>query len=178
MKLNLTSPTTLLLHIFILVVITTTQVLAADLPIRSLTPGAIDPRITEENIQSTVCIKGYTKRVRPPAHYTNKLKKRQIREYGYSDTNPKHYEEDHLIPLSIGGNPTAPENLWPEPRQSEWNAARKDDLEFTLYKMVCHNKVGLKQAQYEIASDWIAAYKKYVPVGKGRRHGRRFGQAD
>lgn len=178
MQSNITSPATLLLPVFILVAITTTLALASDLPIRSLTPGAIDPRITEENIHSTVCIKGYTKRVRPPAHYTNKLKKRQIREYGYDDRNPKHYEEDHLIPLSIGGNPSDPRNLWPEPRQSEWNAARKDDLEFTLYKMVCHNKIGLKQAQYEIASDWTAAYKKYVPVGEGWRHGRNFGRVD
>lgn len=178
MKWNITIPATLLLPVFILVAITTTQALASNLPIRSITPGAIDPRITQENIHSTVCVKGYTKTVRPPAHYTNKLKKRQIREYGYDDRNPKHYEEDHLIPLSIGGNPTAPENLWPEPRQTEWSAARKDDLEFTLYKMVCHNEIGLKQAQYEIASDWISAYKKYVPAGKGRRHRQRFGRVD
>lgn len=171
MKLNITSLAKLLLPIFLVVAITT-QVLAADLPDRSRTPGAIDSRITEDNIHSTVCIKGYTKKVRPPARYTNKLKKQQIREYGYGDRNPKHYEEDHLIPLSIGGNPSDPRNLWPEPRLSEWSAARKDDLEFTLFKMVCHNEISLKQAQYEIASDWIAAYKKYVPVGKVRRHGR------
>jgi hypothetical protein len=177
MKLNITSHMTLL-QIFFLVALTTTRVLASDLPIRSITPGAIDPRITQENIHSTVCIKGYTKTVRPPASYTNKLKKRQIRQYGYDDLNPKHYEQDHLIPLSIGGNPTDPANLWPEPRKSEWNAARKDELEFTLYKMVCHNMISLKQAQYEIASDWIAAYKKYVPASKGRRHGRRFGRVD
>src|SRR5271169_6893572 len=120
---------------------------ASDLPDPVLTPGAIDPAITQDNIKSTVCVKGYTKTVRPPASYTNKLKKRQMREYGYEDTNPKHYEEDHLIPLSIGGNPTDTYNLWPEPRYSEWGAAKKDELEFTLYKMLCRGDISLKNAQ-------------------------------
>lgn len=162
----------------LLVLLSTFQASASDLPDSSLTPGAIDPNVTQQNIQSTVCVKGYTKKVRPPASYTNKLKKRQISQYDYSDRNPKHYEEDHLIPLSIGGNPTDPANLWPEPRLSEWGASKKDDLEFTLYKMVCQNKVSLKEAQEEISSDWISAYKKYVPISKEKRHGKRFGRVD
>ncbi len=80
-------------------------VFAGDLPYSRITPGAIDPNITQDNIQETVCVKGYTKTVRPPAYYTNKLKKSQLREYGFADQNPKHYEEDHLIPLNIGGAP-------------------------------------------------------------------------
>ena len=119
---------------------------AGDLPDPRLTPGAIDPAITQANIQETVCVKGYTKTVRPPASYTNKLKKKQIREYGYADTNPKDYEEDHLIPLNIGGNPTDERNLWPEPHKSQWNAKKKDQLEFTLYKLVCAGQVSLKDA--------------------------------
>ena len=63
---------------------------ASDLPNLSLTPGAINPNVTQANIQQTVCIKGYTKTIRPPAYFTNKLKKRQLRQYGYADTNPKH----------------------------------------------------------------------------------------
>ena len=145
---------------------------ASDLPDPSLTPGVTDLNISQQNIQSTVCVKGYTKTVRPPAQYTNKLKKRQIRQYGYDDQNPKHYEEDHLIPLSIGGDPRATGNLWPEPRKSEWNAARKDELEFVLYRMVCRNEISLKDAQNVIASNWIDAYKKYVHEKKHRRgHG-------
>lgn len=152
---------------------------ASDLPDRALTPGAVDPGITQANIQSTVCVKGYTKTVRPPAHYTNKLKKRQLREYGYADRNPKHYEEDHLIPLSIGGNPHDPRNLWPEPRNSEWNAARKDDLEFVLYHMVCDGRIPLKDAQAEIASNWIEAYKRYVHEnGRGRGRTHKVGHVD
>ena len=135
---------------------------AADLPDPHLTPGATDPTVTQENIHSTVCVKGYTKTVRPPASYTNRLKKKQIREYGYADKNPRDYEEDHLIPLNIGGNPSDEKNLWPEPRKSEWNAAKKDQLEFALYKQVCAGRVGLKAAQDAYRTNWIDAYKQYV----------------
>ncbi|WP_181710036.1 hypothetical protein [Burkholderia sp. MBR-1] len=134
---------------------------AGDLPDATLTPGAINPDVTQENISSTVCVKGWTRTVRPPMWYTNKLKKVQIREYGYDDTNPHDYEEDHLIPLSVGGNPTDPRNLWPQPRHSEWNADRKDDLEFALYKGVCNGEISLAEAQHALATNWIEAYRRY-----------------
>jgi len=155
----------------------TTQAFASDLPNPKFTPGAINPYITQQNIHQTVCVKGYTKKVRPPSYYTNKLKKRQIREYGYVDRNPKHYEEDHLIALSIGGDPRDPHNLWPEPRKSEFNAAKKDQLEFVLYKRVCRDEISLSEAQHEMASNWIEAYKRYVHAN-GTRHGRGFGHVD
>jgi len=142
---------------------------AGDLPDPSLTPGAINPDVTQENISRTVCVKGWTKTVRPPAYYTNKLKKEQIREYGYADRNPRDYEEDHLIPLGLGGNPTDPKNLWPEPRNSEWGAARKDQLEFAMYKAVCRGEVSLEEARRAFASNWTEAYKKYgVFLGRYR----------
>ncbi len=139
------------------------SVLASDLPDPALTPGAINTRVTQENIQQTVCVKGYTKTIRPPAYFTNKLKKKQMREYGYADTDPKHYEEDHLIALSIGGAPDDPRNLWPEPRISEWSASKKDQLEFVMYRLVCAQKVTLAEAQHAMATDWIKAWKQYVP---------------
>ncbi|BCM25717.1 hypothetical protein [Methyloradius palustris] len=135
---------------------------AGDLPDPLITPGAIDSSITQENIQETVCVKGYTKTVRPPAYYTNKLKKSQLREYGFADQNPKHYEEDHLIPLNIGGAPEDRLNLWPQTRISEWNASKKDVLELKLYKLVCDGRVPLAEARQAMATDWIKAYKQYV----------------
>ena len=148
--------------LFVVAVMAAQVAFAGDLPTPQLTPGAIDSSITQSNIQQTVCRKGYTKTVRPPAYFTNKLKKSQIRQYGYADTDPKHYEEDHLIPLNIGGAPDDSRNLWPQPRNSQWNAAKKDDLEFKLYKLVCDGRVPLIEAQRAYSSDWIAAYRKYV----------------
>lgn len=137
--------------------------MSADLPNTRMTPGALNPDVTQGNIRTTVCVKGFTKAIRPPAYYTNKLKRRQIEQYGYTDTNPKHYEEDHLIALSIGGSPTDERNLWPQPRDTQWGASQKDQLEFVMYKMVCSGELSIAQAQHEMATNWIAAYKHFVP---------------
>ena len=88
----------------------------------------------------------------------------QLLQYGFADRNPSHYEEDHLIALSIGGHPSDPRNLWPQARTSEWDAHAKDQLEFVLYKMVCKGEVSLSTAQHDMATDWISAWKRYVPT--------------
>lgn len=137
------------------------MVSAADLPDPQRTPGALNPTVTQQNIRQTVCVKGYTKTIRPPMYYTNQLKKEQIQEAGYQDTNPQHYEEDHLVPLSVGGHPTDRRNLWPQPRLSQWNADRKDELEYALYQGVCHQEISLSAAQQAFATNWIQAYQKY-----------------
>ena len=137
-----------------------TIVHAADmLPNHALTPGATNPAVTQANIKKTICVSGYTKTIRPPVSYTNALKKKQIAQYKYTDRVLSHYEEDHLIPLAVGGNPRDPSNLWPEPLAS---AKKKDKLEKRAQTLVCAGKVPLKNMQREIAKDWIAAYNKYV----------------
>jgi hypothetical protein len=144
------------------------------LPNPQITPGAIDSAITSQNLQSTVCVRGYTATVRPDKRVTNRLKREQIRQYRYSDTDPRNYEQDHLIPLSIGGNPSDPRNMWPQPRTGQWSAEQKNDLEFVVYKMVCNGDIDLAQAQEKISHDWTAAYQAWVPkyphyLPKGRR---------
>ena len=42
----------------------------------------------------------------------------------------------------------------------------KDDLEDRLHEMVCNGRLDLTEAQREIASNWIAAYKKYFHTDK------------
>jgi hypothetical protein len=134
------------------------------LPNPTRTPGATNPDITQENIRETICNHGHwsTKSIRPPASYTNKLKREQIAEYGYDDTSMKDYEEDHLIPLTVGGNPRDPKNLWPEPWDGDYGAHIKDKLENQLNKMVCDGSLTLKEAQTAIRTNWIEAYKKYI----------------
>jgi hypothetical protein len=44
---------------------------------------------------------------------------------------------------------------------STWNAHVKDVMEEHLHKMVCAGKLDLATAQRDIATDWIAAYKRY-----------------
>ena len=129
----------------------------AGLPDSTCTPGATDPRVTQDNVRSTICSPGYAVRARPPADYTDMLKKQQIAEYGYTDTNPSHYEEDHLIPLSLGGHPTDPKNLWPQPRRGENSAAHKDVVEAKLHDRVCAGKMRLSVARSAIATNWRTA---------------------
>ncbi len=73
---------------------------------------------------------------------------------------PRAYEVDYLIAPALGGA-TDVRNLWPQPYSGVWTAHVKDALEDRLRGLVCDGKVDLATAQQEIASDWIAAYRKY-----------------
>lgn len=134
------------------------------LPNPRLTPGATNPAVTQADIHSTICVRGYTRTIRPPERYTERLKRRQIRAYGYRDREIWHYEEDHLISLELGGSPTSPHNLWPEPHKVEggWGSYTKDRLENRLNHMVCRGAISLAQAQRMIATNWVAAYKRLI----------------
>jgi hypothetical protein len=124
------------------------------LPDPICTPGVADPAVTQGNIQNTICVAGYTTKVRPSSTYTDALKVQQITAYGYSDTKLADYEEDHLIPLEIGGHPTNPANLWPEPRFGAYPASKKDGVENALHARVCSGSITLASAQREIAVNW------------------------
>jgi len=126
------------------------------LPDPNCTPGSIDPAVNQNNIHSTICQIGYTKTIRPSLSYTRNLKIEQVKLYGYIDTNLKDFEEDHLIPLELGGNPTDPKNIWPEPGASP-NA--KDSVESTCNQKVCSGEMSLVEAQKEISSNWETACK-------------------
>lgn len=130
-----------------------------DLPDKNCTPGEIDTRVTQENIYQTICVKGYTKTVRPPVSYTEPLKLKIMKEYGYLDS-PKNYEFDHLIPLEVGGNPISEKNLWPEHYALPDGSYQKDKVENYLNSQVCKGKIPLDTAQKEIANDWISVYNK------------------
>jgi hypothetical protein len=127
----------------------------AFLPDSAITPGAI----IDSADNNCICQKGYSASVR------NVPKSRK--DSAYSLYNIKHhsrgeYEIDHLISLELGGSNDI-KNLWPESYLTEpWNAHKKDRLENRLHRLVCIGKITLKEAQYEIAHDWIKAYKKYI----------------
>ena len=144
--------------------------LAYDLPDPKITPGAINEMVTQANIRATICRKGWTRTIRPPVSYTNRLKHQLMRKYGVAGVNMREFELDHLIPLELGGSPDDPANFWPQPRSGEWNAELKDDLERTLNRRTCEGRVSLAEAQKAIRTDWIAAYKKYEGArAKGNR---------
>ncbi|HZS20994.1 MAG TPA: hypothetical protein VFA63_08395 [Pseudonocardiaceae bacterium] len=115
-------------------------------PDLACTPGATDGGVP----LAQLCPVAHTKPIRPPAAYTDALKRTQMRAYG--DTgSPAHFEEDHLIPLALGGAPRDPQNLWPEPHPSP---NEKDTVEGAAHDAVCLGKITLPDAQHRIATDW------------------------
>lgn len=127
------------------------------LPDSSCTPGAYNPDVTQSNINSTICVSGWTATVRPPTSYTNPLKAQGIIDYGYSDTNMSDYEEDHLVPLELGGAPRDPRNLWPEPHYGTKTAYTKDGTETKLKNAVCAGTITLSAARSAIKNNWTTA---------------------
>lgn len=109
-------------------------------------PGALNPQVTQANIAQTICVPGWTRPIRPPAQYTNQLKRMQIAER-HLPGRLRDYEEDHLIPLNLGGHPTDPNNLWPQPTRQ---AQLKDKLEYALNRAVCAGRMTLSVAQQKI----------------------------
>jgi hypothetical protein len=117
------------------------------------TPGVASSAVTQENINQTICVPGYTKTIRPPSAYTNLLKTRQMQEYGESGL-PRDYEEDHLIPLTAGGDPRNPSNLFPQPWSGSPNAGDKDKDENQAHRDICSGRKTLVQAQQWIVAKW------------------------
>jgi hypothetical protein len=115
-------------------------VLVAD-PVR--TPGVLNPDVTQATIADTICKSGWTRTIRPPVSYTNELKIRQMREYGVGGS-PSDYQEDHLISLEMGGHPTDPRNLWPEPYP---HASEVDRIENEINDEICSGKITLAEGQ-------------------------------
>jgi len=110
-------------------------------PVR--TPGVLNPEVTQATIRATICRSGWTATVRPPVEYTNALKREQMRAYGESGPLSA-YQEDHLISLELGGDPTDPRNLWPEPYP---RASAVDQIENRLNDEVCSGSLSLHDAQ-------------------------------
>jgi hypothetical protein len=138
--------------------------MAADLPQApnpKITPGAVNPQATKD----VICVSGYTAGVdangNKVRNVSTAMKNKAFSLYGVDKTVDK-FEVDHLISLELGGANDI-KNLWPQSYTTQpWNAHKKDVLENKLHRLVCSGKITLKQAQRDIAKDWIAAYNKYV----------------
>lgn len=131
------------------------------LPDAKCTPGAINPKVTQGNIEQTICRSGYTKSIRPPHAVTNIEKRLNAKAYGYTG-NLRYAELDHLVALSIGGDPNSALNLWVEPpspghKPKDGVNNDKDKTEATLHSLVCSRRISLVDAQMRMATDWTTA---------------------
>jgi hypothetical protein len=124
---------------------------ATPLPVASITPGATWDVSAEDLCAGT----------RHTRTITVAMRDQVLNAYGMEHVPTDQYELDYLITPELGGATDA-RNLWPQAYASPiWNARVKDELERLLPQLVCSQRLDLQTAQRDMATDWIAAYKKY-----------------
>ncbi|GER91396.1 hypothetical protein KDW_55580 [Dictyobacter vulcani] len=119
------------------------------------TPGAIFPQITAKDI----CTPGYASSVR---NVSQPLKRKIYASYGIKKRLPGQYEIDHLVSLQLGGSNDI-SNLWPEPDKPLPGYRQKNQVENYLHDQVCAGKISLREAQSEIAINWLQYYSQIPP---------------
>jgi hypothetical protein len=122
------------------------------LPDPRCTPGSIDPAVTQATIRKTICVTGYTTKVRPSSSETDRFKY-DVAYVAYGTPGREKTELDHLVSLELGGSNDAA-NLWPEVPPTP---NPKDKVENALHRAVCDGRVTLAAAQRAIARDWLTA---------------------
>ena len=116
------------------------------------TPVAIITTATKDQI----CQPGYSRSVR---NVLTSEKNQVYAEYGITHHSTGEYEVDHLISLELGGSNDIA-NLWPEAASPKPGFHEKDMVENYLHDQICSGAMPLKQAQIEIATNWLAVYNR------------------
>ena len=152
-------------YVFAVFLVVSCQVSAQDfIPDHTRTPGAINPHVTQDNAALTVCVAGWTRTIRPTSSYTSRLKAQQMRTL-HLPGGARDYEEDHLVPLCVGGHPTDHRNLWPQPRRGQWSAKIKDQLEASVCRAVCRGAMTLEEGRaIFLHPDWTREYLKFFQL--------------
>jgi len=133
-------------------------------PDPALTPGALSPDVTGDNVRQTVCVAEWLQKIQPPSSYLEEQKTRQIAAL-HLDGAASDYREDHLVPLCAGGHPTDPRNLWPQKIDGDWNAKVKDQFEAAACLRLCRGELTLDAARAMfLEPDWREAYLRMFRV--------------
>lgn len=113
----------------------------------ALTPGSLNPAVTQATIATTICKAGWTATVRSvPAS----VRAAVLAAYGLP-AGPFAGELDHEVPLELGGS-NDPTNLWPEPGSIP---NPKDQVESALKRSVCAFAMPLAMAQQLIVAAYV-----------------------
>lgn len=122
----------------------------------------LNANVVQATVSKTICVSGWTATVRPSTTYTNTLKQQQLAQlailhHGDPLWNMANTEEDHRMPLELGGSPAAPLNLSPE---THGGSNLKDADENTFKHKVCSGEP-LLQAQAEFVAKWLLPWPAY-----------------
>lgn len=129
--------------------------LANALPNGAQTPGALNPQVTQGTIGSTICKRAWLDTAQPSRAYLDAIKRQQLSRgpYAVPHARLQDYEEDHRVPIALGGAPWWSINLWPQPKAE---ARHKDELEKRLHHRVCAHEMSLQDAQAVFLGNWLA----------------------
>lgn len=128
----------------------------------------LNAAVTQATIRRTICVSGWTATIRPPVSYTDALKRQQLRDFaslhpGDPQWNLAGTEEDHRLPLDLGGAPRDVHNLSPEVHRS---STTKDADEAALggsRGQVCAGRLTLLAAQTQLIARWLEPFPGYKP---------------
>jgi hypothetical protein len=135
-------------------------------PDKILTPGDLNPAVSQDTLNETICKSGYTKTIRA---VTEEMHREVFALYGIPYSDHSLYEDDHFLSLELGGS-NENTNRWPQaycPAGNRplisgcWGAREKDVVENHLHREICRGNLTLKEAQAKMLNDWIAEYKTY-----------------
>jgi hypothetical protein len=114
----------------------------------------LNPAVTEATIRSTICVWGWT--ATADTHELHRASQAGAAG-GQGPGAASAYEEDHRVPLELGGSPSDPLNLSPEPRPGSYS---KDAAENAARSQVCAGS-DLRAVQAAFVSRWLEPYPGY-----------------
>ena len=114
----------------------------------------LNPDVRQDNLETTTCLHGWTRTVRPPVSYTGDIKRSLMAEIGVPPEGESDVILDHRIPIVLGGSPDDPRNFMLQPADESKD---KDRVEVCLARTVCAGRISIAQAQRAIWENWRTA---------------------
>jgi hypothetical protein len=137
---------------------TAAQLVAAHVLPDDAHPGVLNPAVGNDTLKTTICKAGWTATVRPPTSYTNKLKRAALPD----GAKMADGELDHRVSLEVGGDPSAPGNLWFQTYSDRYGARLKDRLETAVAHRICAGTMTLDEGRNALLGNWLSAYERII----------------
>jgi len=127
----------------------------------------LDPNVTQQSIDSTICRPGYADTVAPPFDRAMALKDHLLAQQGIDRDDGPAYALDRRVPIVLGGAPDAVSNLALLPWAGRGGKRRKVLLTVRLKRCVCAGRMSLAKAQAEILGNWVHEYGRLARMACG-----------
>jgi hypothetical protein len=122
----------------------------------------LDPLVTPDTIQTTICQPYYADRQRFPFEQAMRIKSQLLRAEGLPPQAAPDFALDRRVPVILGGSPSALTNFELVKWDGKNGDRRRVRVAVKLKDAVCSGQIGLRAAQSAIANDWESAFKRFV----------------